>query len=59
MGIIQTLYFLLHDEPNKDMSSFIFRETLTTHLLLRGNAYAQFIRNGKGEMIGLYLLMPD
>ena len=59
MGIIQTLYFLLHDEPNKDMSSFIFRETLTTHLLLRGYAYAQFIRNGKGEMIGLYLLIPD
>ncbi len=28
------------------------------HLLLYGNAYAQIIRNGKGEVIGLYPLMP-
>jgi len=53
------LYFLLHDEPNPEMSSFVFRETLMTHLLLWGNAYAQIIRNGKGEVIGLYPLMPD
>lgn len=53
------LYFLLHDEPNPEMTSFIFRETLMTHLLLWGNAYAQIIRNGKGEIIGLYPLMPD
>ena len=53
------LYFLLHDEPNSEMTSFIFRETLMTHLLLWGNAYAQIIRNGKDEVIGLYPLMPD
>lgn len=34
------LYFLLHDEPNPEMTSFVFRETLMTHLLLWGNAYA-------------------
>jgi len=28
------LYRLLHDEPNPEMSSFVFRETLMTHLLL-------------------------
>jgi len=55
----QPLYFLLHDEPNPEMTSFIFRETLMTHLLLWGNAYAQIIRNGKGEIIGLYPLMPN
>ena len=33
------LYFLLHDEPNPEMTSFVFRETLMTHLLLWGNAY--------------------
>ena len=54
-----SLYFLLHDEPNPEMTSFAFRETLMTHLLLWGNAYAQIIRNGKGEIIGLYPLMPD
>lgn len=53
------LYFLLHDEPNPEMTSFIFRETLMTHLLLWGNAYAQIIRNGKGEVVALYPLMPD
>ena len=53
------LYWLLHDEPNPEMSSFSFRETLMTHLLLWGNAYAQIIRNGRGEVIALYPLMPD
>ena len=53
------LYHLLHDEPNPEMSSFVFRETLMTHLLLWGNAYAQIIRNGKGEIIALYPLMPN
>lgn len=53
------LYFLLHDEPNPEMTSFVFRETLMTHLLLWGNAYSQIIRNGKGEIVALYPLMPD
>ena len=53
------LYRILHDEPNPEMTSFVFRETLMTHLLLWGNAYAQIIRNGKGEIIGLYPLMPN
>ena len=41
------------------MTSFVFRETLMTHLLLWGNAYAQIIRNGKGQVLGLYPLMPN
>ena len=53
------LYRILHDEPNPEMTSFVFRETLMTHLLLWGNAYSQIIRNGKGEVIGLYPLMPN
>ena len=53
------LYLLLHDEPNPEMSSFVFQETLMTHLLLWGNAYAQIIRNGKGEVVALYPLMPN
>ena len=53
------LYLLLHDEPNPEMTSFIFRETLMTHLLLWGNAFAQIIRNGKGEVVALYPLMPN
>lgn len=53
------LYFLLHDEPNPEMTSFVFRETLMGHLLLWGNAYAQIIRDGRGKVIALYPLMPD
>ena len=58
-AIDHSLYRLLHDEPNHEMTSFVFRETLMTHLLLWGNAYAQIIRNGKGEVIALYPLMPN
>lgn len=58
-AIDHTLYHLLHDEPNPEMTSFVFRETLMTHLLLWGNAYAQIIRNGRGEVIALYPLMPN
>lgn len=53
------LYRLLHDEPNTEMTSFVFRETLMSHLLIWGNAYAQIIRDGAGRVIGLYPLMPD
>jgi len=58
-AIENPLYKILHDEPNPEMTSFVFRETLMTHLLLWGNAYAQVIRNGKGEVISLYPLMPN
>ena len=58
-AIEHPLYRLLHDEPNPEMTSFAFRETLMGHLLLWGNAYAQIIRNGKGEVLALYPLMPD
>ncbi|MBL6538256.1 phage portal protein [Streptococcus suis] len=53
------LYFLLHDEPNPEMSSFVFRETLMTHLLIWGNAYVQIIRDRSGQVISLYPLLPD
>ena len=53
------LYFLLHDSPNKEMTSFVFREATMTHLLLWGNSYAQILRNGHGQVVGLYPLLPD
>ena len=59
MALDHPLYHLLHDEPNPEMSSFVFRETLMTHLLLWGNAYSQIIRNGKNEIVALYPLMPN
>lgn len=53
------LYYLLHDEPNPEMTSFVFRETLMSHLLIWGNGYAQIIRDGAGRVLGLYPLLPD
>ena len=53
------LYRLLHDEPNTEMTSFVFREVMLAHLLLYGNSYSQIMRNGKNEIVGLYPLLPD
>ncbi len=39
-AVEHSLYRVLHDEPNSEMTSFVFRETMMTHLLLLGNAYA-------------------
>ena len=53
------LYRIIHDEPNSEMTSFIWREAMLTHLLLWGNSYSQIIRSGRGKIIGLYPLLPD
>ena len=58
-AVDHSLYFLLHDEPNPEMTSFVFRETLMTHLLLYGNCYCQIIRDGRGQVTALYPLMPN
>src|SRR5574344_3157788 len=53
------LWRVLHDEPNPEMTSFVFRETLMSHLLLTGNAYAQIIRNARGDVVALYPIMRN
>ena len=53
------LYRILHDEPNHEMTSFIWRETMLTHLLLYGNSYCQIIRTGRSKVESLYPLLPD
>ena len=47
------LYKILYRQPNPEMTSFVFWETLMTHLLLWGNAY------GKNTVLGLYPLLPE
>ena len=53
------LYGLLHDSPNPEMTSFIFRETAMIHLLLWGNSFSQIIRDGMRRVVGLYPLLPN
>ncbi|MBS1798937.1 MAG: phage portal protein [Acidobacteria bacterium] len=51
------LYRLLSAEPNSEMTAFSFFETLTVHLNLTGNAYAQ-IQRSNGVPIALWPLHP-
>jgi len=53
------LHELLQYEPNPEMTSNTFRQTLMSHLLIHGNAYAQILRNGAGKPTALYPLMPQ
>ena len=58
-AIDHPLYRILHDEPNPEMTSFVWREAMLTHLLLWGNSYSQILRAGRGSIIGVYPLLPD
>lgn len=52
-------YRLLHDAPNPEMTSFVFREVMQSHLLSWGNAYAEKEVNAQGRTIALWPLRPD
>src|SRR5262245_43821483 len=53
------LWWLLHDEPNPEMGSYVFRETLTEHCLLWGNGYAEIQRDVSGRPVALWPITPD
>ncbi len=57
-AIDHSLYSLLHDAPNNEMTSFAFRENLIVQLLLRGNCYSYITRtlSGRGAVKELYPL---
>jgi HK97 family phage portal protein len=53
------LYRVLHDQFNPEMSSQVARETMMAHVLLWGNAYAEIVRNGTGEIQALWPISPN
>lgn len=53
------LYPKLHDEPNPDMGSFSFRETLTHWALGWGNGYAEIQRDNRGRVLYLWPIHPS
>lgn len=53
------LYRLLHDSPNPEMGSMVFRETLQAHMLTWGNAFAEIVRDGTGRPSQLWPIGPD
>lgn len=52
------LYKLLHVRPNEWQTHFRFFEMMTGHALLRGNGYAQKLKNNRGKLLGLVPLNP-
>ena len=53
------LYKILYRQPNPEMTSFSFWETMVLQILLWGNSYAQVIRDGKNNVLALYPLPPE
>lgn len=45
--------------PNELMSSRTVRKVCQSHALLWGNGYLEIERNGRGQAVGLYPLLPD
>jgi len=58
-AIEHPLYDLLHDTPNDLLTSCEFREMMQAHLCLRGNAYAEIIRDDGGVVRALRPIHPD
>ena len=50
---------LLHDQPNELMTSFVWRETSSAHLLLWGNAYSLIVRGDGGSPTALLPILPQ
>ena len=53
-----SLYRILHDSPNPEMTAFTYRETVMAHLLSWGNSYSEMVKNGYGETLELWPLLP-
>jgi HK97 family phage portal protein len=54
------MFQALQNAPNDDMTAMGFRETLTSHCVLQGNAYAQIVRrSGTGVAVELHPLQPS
>ena len=52
------LHRVLHQTANPEITSFTFKQTMQSHVLLWGNAYAEKITNGRGELMELWPLAP-
>lgn len=50
---------LLGEAPNPFMTAFSFRNALQAHGVTWGNGFAEIQRNGGGDPIGLWPLLPD
>lgn len=49
-----SLYGLIHNTPNPDMTSLTWLETMNAHLDLSGNCYSIITHNNRGQVIDIY-----
>jgi HK97 family phage portal protein len=54
----QDLHFILHDEPNIEMTAFTFIRTFMAHALLWSNGYAEIERDQANRVIALWPRSP-
>lgn len=53
-------HFLIHNEPNENMGSFTWRQTMQSHATLKGNGYSIIHRDGSYRPVSLELISnPD
>ena len=53
-----SLYRVLHNKPNLEMSAFEMWEMAIVHLLLWGNFYAEIVVDGRGDAVQLWPIPP-
>jgi len=59
LDLKSNLHSILAVSPNYVMTPYEFIQTMVMFWCLRGNAYAQIVRNSEGNVTALYPLNPD
>jgi len=49
---------VLYRLANKDTTAYLFKQTMQSHVLMYGNAYAEKIVNNMGQVMALNILAP-
>lgn len=53
------MYWLLHNQPNPEMSPYQFKHLLMSHVLTWGNAYCEIERDNMNRPLWLWPITPD
>lgn len=58
-AVDHSLYSILHDSPNNEMTAQTYWEIVVGHICGWGNSYSQIILDGSGYVVQLWPLRPD
>jgi len=53
------LFSVLHRSPSADMTSFTYRQTMQSHVLIYGNGYSEIVRDNGGRVREIVPMLPD